>query len=525
MRQLGTRTRRSLVTVLFTDIVGSTVRATELGDRAWRELLARHHGIVRRRLRQHHGREVDTAGDGFLSVFDAPAEAVLCACDIRDDVRQIGLEIRAGLHTGEIETAGEKVSGIAVHTAARVLATAGPSEVLVSGTVRDIVAGAELVFEDRGTHELKGIPGEWHLYAADRAAGTSFEAEKAAPAGGRWRQAYFLAGVASVAVAAIVGAVLVAGGSPPTQSPPPSNVAQASMTLSTAATPATSGPNMVGLIDPSSGEIVGTVRVGAGPDAIVSDGSSLWVGNVRSRTVSTVSAATAARLDDLGQFGTPTSLAFGDGYVWVADGLAGNLYVIDPLVPNTAQALIDGVGADGLAFGNQGAWISDDIGQHLWKVDSRTLLRTETPVDLSGLVEGPGPIAFADGSVWVVDRLAKKVVRFEQGQQPTVVALRVQPTAIAVGLGYVWALAENEDAVVRIDPATNQPLQIDDVGNGPQAAAEGDGVMWLGLSQDRSVVTVSADGTMGRPVAVGGIPSGLCISAGRLWVTLQEDEI
>jgi class 3 adenylate cyclase len=156
---------RVLATVLFTDLVGSTVRAAELGDRRWRELLEQHNSIVRGELSRFRGREVDTAGDGFLATFDGPARAIRCASAIRDAVRTLRLEIRAGLHTGECELVEGKVGGIAVHTGARVVGAAAPGEILVSGTVRDLVAGAGIEFADRGTHELRGVPGEWRLYA------------------------------------------------------------------------------------------------------------------------------------------------------------------------------------------------------------------------------------------------------------------------------------------------------------------------------------------------------------------------
>jgi len=156
---------RVLATVLFTDIVGSSEKAVSLGDRAWRELLERHHALVRRELARFRGVEVDTAGDGFLASFDGPARAVRCACAIVEAVPELGLEVRAGLHAGECEVANGKVAGIAVHTGARVASMAQPREVLVSSTVKDLVAGSEIHFEDRGSHELKGIPGEWRLYA------------------------------------------------------------------------------------------------------------------------------------------------------------------------------------------------------------------------------------------------------------------------------------------------------------------------------------------------------------------------
>jgi len=155
-----------LATVLFTDLVGSTARAAELGDRAWRDLLTEHHARVRRELARYRGVELDTAGDGFFARFDGPARAIRCACAIRDAVAELGLELRAGVHTGECEVLDGKVAGIAVAIGSRVAAQAAPGEVLVSQTVKDLVAGSGLLFEERGAAELRGIPGRWRLYAA-----------------------------------------------------------------------------------------------------------------------------------------------------------------------------------------------------------------------------------------------------------------------------------------------------------------------------------------------------------------------
>lgn len=155
---------RVLATVMFTDIVGSTERAAEIGDHRWKQLLEAHQARVRGQLARYRGREIDTAGDGFLATFDGPARAVRCAMAIAK--RHLGLEIRAGLHTGEVEMVGEKVGGIAVHVGARVADLAQPGEVLVSSTVKDLVAGSGLAFEDAGEHELKGVPDRWRLYRA-----------------------------------------------------------------------------------------------------------------------------------------------------------------------------------------------------------------------------------------------------------------------------------------------------------------------------------------------------------------------
>jgi class 3 adenylate cyclase len=156
-----------LSTVLFTDIVDSTQRAAEVGDRQWAELVASHHALVRRQLDRFRGRELDTAGDGFFASFDGPARGIRCARAISESVRELGLEVRAGLHTGECEVIGDKLGGIAVNIGARVAARAQPGEVLVSSTVKDLVAGSGIGFEDRGTAELKGVPGAWQLFAVE----------------------------------------------------------------------------------------------------------------------------------------------------------------------------------------------------------------------------------------------------------------------------------------------------------------------------------------------------------------------
>jgi class 3 adenylate cyclase len=164
-----TDTDRVLATVLFIDIVGSTERASTLGDHRWRDILEQYYTVARREVTRFRGREIDSAGDGLFAAFDGPARAIRCAGGIRDAVRVLGIEVRAGLHAGECETVGAKIGGIAVHIGARVAANAAPGEILVSTTVKDLVAGSGLRFENRGTHVLKGVPGEWRLFAVTAA--------------------------------------------------------------------------------------------------------------------------------------------------------------------------------------------------------------------------------------------------------------------------------------------------------------------------------------------------------------------
>jgi class 3 adenylate cyclase len=165
-RDIETESDRVLATILFTDIVESTNRLVELGDREWKDILIQHNSLVREQLTRHRGREINTTGDGFLAVFDGPARAVRCGMAIVDSVRNLGIHVRAGVHTGECEVIGEKLEGIAVHIGARIGALAAADEVLVSRTVSDLVAGSGMRFEERGTHSLKGVPGSWQLLAA-----------------------------------------------------------------------------------------------------------------------------------------------------------------------------------------------------------------------------------------------------------------------------------------------------------------------------------------------------------------------
>lgn len=197
--------RRSLTAILFTDIVDSTRRAAELGDRDWRKLQTEHHARVRRELRRHGGREANTAGDGFMAVFDRPATAIRCAAAIRETMQDLGLEIRSGVHAGEVDGRGRDLGGLGVHIGARVAAAAAPGEILVSSTVRELVVGAGFKFEDRGERELKGVPGAWNLYAlSELPPGPAFRT-------GRWvpEMSYRQAGVVAVGGLAVVGLAFV----------------------------------------------------------------------------------------------------------------------------------------------------------------------------------------------------------------------------------------------------------------------------------------------------------------------------
>ena len=267
-----------LATILFTDIVGSSEIASELGDRRYRVLIARHHAAVRKELKRFGGREIDTAGDGFFVSFGAPAAAVRCACAISDAVRLLGIEIRAGLHVGEAEVLGRKLGGTTVHIAARVMASAGAGEVLVTGTLRDLVPGSGFSFSHRGRRPLKGVPGEWDLYAVTAVDGQEREAPgdpaKAAAIREAIRPPPLLQRRGGRAA---IGAALVAAAAIPA-------VFVSTRGHKTAVSLAR--VDRLVRIDPETGNVAGMIRTGRNPSGVAVAGSAVWVANSGSDSVS-----------------------------------------------------------------------------------------------------------------------------------------------------------------------------------------------------------------------------------------------
>src|SRR5919204_2479630 len=266
--------RHLLTTVLFTDIVDSTRLAQELGDARWRKLLAAHHAIMRRALKRHRGREIDTAGDGFFATFGQPSDAIGCAKEMIDRLRPVGIAIRAGVHMGEVEVMGRNISGIAVHVGARVMSKAGAGQVLVSSTVRDLMAGSDLGFEDFGVHELKGVDAQMHLFSVQQAPAPPEEGiPPPEPEARSRRPVIVLGGIGFVVLAAsvVVILVLLRGPGAPAFVPAPNTVAE---------------------LDPSTGDISGGVRVGTTPTALAYANGDLWVANFDDKTIQRVDVST-----------------------------------------------------------------------------------------------------------------------------------------------------------------------------------------------------------------------------------------
>jgi class 3 adenylate cyclase/DNA-binding beta-propeller fold protein YncE len=504
---------RLLTTVMFTDIVGSTERAAELGDKRWRQVIAAHHAIIRRQLKRFNGREVDTAGDGFFATFDQPARAIDCAQAAVQGVRRLGIDIRAGVHMGEVEVIGPKVGGIAVHIGARIMAQASPGQVLVSSTVRDLMAGSDLKFEDLGAHELKGVPAQWRLYAVE-APGAEAEAEQPLVVEEPARRAGF-----PTIRALIIGVVLVL-------------VIPPVLYLR-----GRGGPSFTPAADTvvriAGGKIDGGARVGHTPTSLAFGDGRVWVANFDDSTIQSIDPAThESNAAQGGLPGNPTGLAVGGGYVWVTFGLAvGEVVQIDPAQRNSLKRIEVGTGVEGIAFGDGFAWAVNGDTNELLKIDPAT----STVVDHVELDPDSGAKGVAEGGgyVWVAESLKGSVLRIRAtdtsdkvtiplpsaGQQP-------HPEQIAYGAGFVWVTDSSLDLVTRINPdaLSGGTSTITGVGNGPAGVAAGPAGVWVANSLDGSVVRIDPQSRqVVQRVEVGDFAvQGVAESPDAVWVSVQS---
>jgi class 3 adenylate cyclase len=484
---------RTLVTVMFTDIVGSTQLATALEDRRWQELLARHHRIVRRNLRRFSGREIDTAGDGFFATFEQPANGVRCACAIATEVRELGIEIRAGLHTGEVEVARSGVRGVAVHLGSRIMSVASAGEVMVSSTARDLIAGSGITLADHGVHRLKGIEGEWHLFEVTAVDGQPL-APPLDPAEAERRRAAIEppplsarrgprigAAVVAVSILGIGGFILLSGGdgsssrrpgggSPSPESPP---------------------VNAVVGVDAETFAVFGVApgvvaSTGGGNPRIAVGEGGVWV---RSNDIVEVNPSTLA-MTERPQVGTPTpgtslSLATGGGTVWfpgnTGTGItigAPGLFRVDPATTAELPAIKlphDGVTTD-VAFASGAVWVSFRDGQ-LERIDPRTA-KVDLDVHLDGAIDAV--VADAEG-VWVLVELAGTVRRVDAKNGRVLATMPVSSNAryLAAGEGGAWVLETFAATVTFLDASTNEANSPVGVGTSPNGIAVGLGAVWV----------------------------------------------
>jgi class 3 adenylate cyclase len=481
--------RRVLVAVLFTDIVGSTELAARLGDRAWRDLLARHHALVRRELRRCHGREIDTAGDGFFATFEQPMEAIACAAWARDALADLSLAIRAGIHVGEAEVMGDKVGGMTVHVASRVREAAGPGEILVTGTVRDITLGGDVTFTERGSHALKGVPGEWPLYAAEWVPPPAVPSAKTgdggrdAPAMPRaWRRWAALAiGAALLTCIGIVVAIAALG---PGGGPAPTAAAQSvvevdassgrllsSLPIARPAGIAAAGDFVwalaqEGLVDaiPVAGGAASPVRLPGTPTGIAADADAAWItfghgvpGESQGIVVRVASGSFDEQPIPLGPGSGATGIAVGEGGVWVVNEIANTLTRLDPATRAVVGSAEVGEQPVAVAVGEGSVWVAHAVDRSVWRLDPRTMARTAS-VSLSDV---PTAIVVAFGRAWVSSTAGNSVAVIDATTAALLSTIEVdqRPRGITAGDGDIW-VAGGRGSIVRIDPAAD-PLVAD----------------------------------------------------------------
>ena len=530
--RLVTASERRLLTVLFTDIVGSTDVAVEMGDARWRELLSRHHRLIRTALKRFGGKEIDTAGDGFFATFERPAQAIRCAAAVVASVRMLGIEVRAGLHLGEVELAEGRVGGVAVHTGARVLAAAGPGEVMVTSTLRELVSGSGLDFADRGMHQLKGIPGEWQLFALVSVDGAPVEPPLGGEAAADRRRSIEVTTLLRrnrtlLGAALLVGIVIVVlilatpgpketGRAAPTEPPldsvvnvDPANVTHGIAEILHITRDALEGhgggnPKLIvgeggvwvraaylAHLDPATGEIVGnhltieTNGIAAADRGIEVGDRTVWVGGGLHGAVASILRWDPATDQQLGDVTIPSGqivndVEVGGGKVWAtfADGRVVELDAASR--HELAETHVPGI-IDDAVLGAHALWALDLTGGTLTPVNERTL-RKEKPVSFPGSILD---MAADTDHVWLLESVGHDVIPVSAtGHVGDPVPVGPSPSGIAVGLGAVWVSDEDGD-VYRIDPLTLTVTHVH-VGGHLTAIAvdEGSETLWLTVGGD-----------------------------------------
>jgi len=505
---------RVITTVLFTDIVGSTELATSLGDRQWQHVLAMHHAFIRGQLKRYGGREVDTAGDGFFATFDQPARAIRCASDIVDGLWTRGLAIRAGLHIGEVERSAAKVGGVAVHIGSRVASAAGPGEVLVSGTLRDLVSGSAFTFVDRGRRELKGVPGEWQLFAVGRASALDGAPAVALPelaaqamVARPWYRRQAVLAFGGLALAGVIGLATFALAFP-------------------ALNPVVPGPDSLARLDAGVDRFVAAIPVGRDPTYVVEGAGSLWVLNAKDQTVSRIDPTTNEVIATRAVGGTPTGIVFGAGSVWIAAGFGltsgaeGSVLELDPATNELGRPIALGNGLHGIAFGYGSIWVTNKNEGNVVRMDPDT----GGIIAVIAVGSGPEGIAVGGDGVWVAESLAPVVVRIDPLTNSVAreVTIRYASNAVAVSDDAVWAVSTAANLVTRIDPLGGTIVTTVELSGSPVAVAATAGAAWVAASEAAGVVRIDAEtNQQTRFVAVRGRPWGMATADGVVWVTIR----
>jgi YVTN family beta-propeller protein len=508
-RRTGTRV---LAAVLFTDIVNSTAVAGKVGDGRWKELIARHHAIVRRELKRYGGRELDTAGDGFYASFNEPAAAIRCACAASESIRQLGIEIRAGVHFGECEQIGGKLGGVTVVVGSRVMSLGGPGEVLVTGTTRELVGGAGFEFQDRGRHVLKGVNGEWQVLAVTEIDGTPrlgpaepadadrrLEDVRPDAGRGRGRRPRLVVGIfIAVIVGTSVFFAVRSGGQGP---------------LELARIP----PNSIGRIDPSTNVIETALNVGSNPTGIAVGGGNAWITRLEAQTLTRSTLATGT-VETISTNGHPTAISLDEsGFVWVLNGFEATVVRVDPkrmVVERTIPLATD---TKDLAAGLGAVWVTNANEGTLARIDLVTFNIDYLPLTRIGTPDG---VAVSDQVVWVAGSEGVTTVDPRSLEQMDTWPLRFPGGNIVVGAGAVWTTHLADDQVTKIDEATG-PSTVIPVGNGPVDLAAAGGAIWVTNSLDGTVSRINPETNEVVAITVGSSPEGVAVGDGSVWVAVH----
>lgn len=509
-RRNGTRV---LAAVLFTDIVKSTEVASRLGDARWKELIARHHALVRRELKRFGGREFDTAGDGFFAGFKEPAAAIRCACATAEGVRQLGIEIRAGVHFGECEQSGSKLGGIAVVVGARVMSLGGAGEVLITATTRDLVAGAGFAFVDRGAHTLKGVEGQWHVLAVSEVDGTARPepadqleaAERLAEvqpsavlsrgwlASHRWR----------VALGFVVVLALIAAALP---------------SLRSGSGSIDAGTNSIARLDGQDGSLERVTALGQRPGASVIGLGSLWVVEPDQGVVARLNLDNGSIIDKIPVGASPAGIAVDDGSVWVTNAGDGTLSRIDAETGAVSDPIRVGTGPSGIAVGDDGVlWVTDPIRGELLRVDP--VSGAVEPVPLAGQ---PSGVTVASDGVWVTYAPAGVArVGLEDASVTLTQSVGNDPTAVLQAFDSIWVANALDGTVSRLEPSSGSVETSIPVGEGPSALVAAEGSVWVANELDGSISAIDpSTDTADRTVPVSGAAVSLAADSEGLWLAV-----
>jgi class 3 adenylate cyclase/streptogramin lyase len=494
---------RRTATVLFLDIVGSTRIASDLGDARFRELISRFNRIVSTNLRRDGGREEDRAGDGFFATFAEPAHAIRCACHLSEDVRELGIEIRIGIHTGETERVDGKTQGIAVVIGSRAMSLASAGDILVSNTTKELATGAGFTFEDFAAHELKGVPGLWQLWAVTEADGTPrpgpMPAADAAerlraiegvrPERGK-RRRLAIAGFASAAVVAGGLALLLPRGeqNPGQRSQPtalasgtlieidpaghvesmiPLRPLQEARTSRHTAHPLAVGEGGVWVVrrdqlihvDPIDGEEVGRSEIGRGNPLsinIASGYDAIWLMIDRELLrvhPTTAEVHTVASVNRGPGVSWTTDVSVGAGYVWAGTS-DGELIRYDPRTGSTVRATL-AISIDAIAAGTGGVWMSDLLEGTITHVDPETM-EPDEPIEIP---DGADALALDGLDLWILSRNAGLVTPVVEGEIRPPIRVGEHPTSLATGLGAIW-VGDRDGIIRRIDRETRVMTEV-----------------------------------------------------------------